>query len=191
MTSVRGLMSSFKFDTTEKYTAIMTDDKHVYSSCVGLSDGFYYVPIDFDSSMPVVKVECNNEYMIINYTLDNNWESYFLSFFQSHAKVASPFKTNTADCESLFLPDGGNSDYDYLVSPCNEESLYQTSGISSTYCENAVNSYCATNARGQPAGDAKWQSYTVENLFIIMVSHFFLNDYFWFCFCFTIIDRKF
>ena len=74
----------------------MTDDKHVYSSCVGLSDGVYYVQIDLNSSMPVKKAECSNEYIIVNYVLDNNWESYFLSFFQSHAKVASPLKADTA-----------------------------------------------------------------------------------------------
>ena len=86
---------------TDKNT--LMDNDNVYSSCAGLLDGVYYIQIDLDSTKPIVKAQCSNGYMLIDYSSDNDWKEYFSSWIQFHWQVASPFKVEYFGTFSCFV----------------------------------------------------------------------------------------
>jgi hypothetical protein len=99
--------------------------------------------------------------MLIDYNNDNNWKDYFSSWIQFHWQVASPFKSDYVDMTEWFLPDVEYSgDYDYILSydcdTCNENSLLQTEGLSTTYWQSTVPNFCGSADKGVNAADEMW-----------------------------------
>ena len=97
------------------------DDTLLPNSCIGL-EGKQWVKLLED--YPAVNVECNNDYVILDYEKENNIENYFSSFVFWHYETAGPINGDTVNWEEWFLPhslqmDDG-LDYNYLISPdCN------------------------------------------------------------------------
>ena len=52
------------------------------TSCVGLEDGYHYIKLlqdDIENSIqfPILHVLCDNEYIIIDYSIEPEWDNYF------------------------------------------------------------------------------------------------------------------
>ena len=81
------------------------------SSCVGLDDGVQWVRplmgrIDSHDAndFPSIQVRCDDEYMILDYSLDPNIASYFSSFWVWTDDAASSSLTDRATWTDWFLP---------------------------------------------------------------------------------------
>ena len=97
------------------------EDAYIYhSSCLNLDDGEHTLKLlDGDlSEFPLVNVECNNGYTILDVSKDDDLIKYFNTFQKYHRSVAGPTNNVLTNWEGWYLPDDGLTNY--IISPdCN------------------------------------------------------------------------
>ena len=108
------------------------------NSCIGKEDGAYWLLLsDQDEDYMPVRLDCSNEYVIINLNKDSNLAEYFTTFEMWHYKLAGPSNNNPIDWEDWFLEPENNENAKYLISPdcsvCNEKSNIQTRHTKTSY----------------------------------------------------------
>jgi len=155
------------------------------SSCVGLSDGFHYLKLMEDTvntTYPVVYAKCSNEFMMIDYSTDEDWSAYFSTWLKYHYAVSGPSRNEEIAWPEWFLPDkrfvtyGDDETADdyiqgsgsYRVSPsCSscaseDEVDFQLNGDQSAYYMSALAFGCFDPTRGWPACDMDYDSYSCK-----------------------------
>ena len=145
----------------------------VPTSCLGLDDGYHYVKLlqdDIDNSIlyPILYVQCSNEYIIINYDIEPEWNEYFTTWIKYHYGVVGPIRNDKSNWSKWFLPDRftqNNLDRsgNYMVSPncdkCSISSLLQLHDEKSAYYMSALAYGCFNPVRGWPACDFDYDTY--------------------------------
>ena len=111
------------------------------SSCVGLADGEYYLKLIDRDEYPIIKGKCSNEYLILDHSVDADISQYFTSWVGWHHSLSGPLKSDTVNWGEWYLPDNGNQNTQYLLSPdcsvCDESDSSQEYSTSTGYYMNA------------------------------------------------------
>eukprot|EP01083_Nonionella_stella_P001022 2945_1 len=144
-----------------------TESTNVPTSCVGLEDGYHYVKLLEGDSYPIIYVLCSNEYMMIDYSLDNDWSSYFTTFVKWHYAVVGPTKNEHQNWRQWFLPgtddDSADESGHFLVSPqCDSCDLSQDNQLhadQSAYYMSSLSFGCFARTKGVPACDMDYRTY--------------------------------
>jgi len=92
------------------HTSDQRDTVPIPSSCIGLSDGHYYLKLLEGDAYPVVYAKCSNEFMILDPSLDSDIAQYFDSFDKFHVSVAGPDNSHQVNWQDWFLPSSLSSE---------------------------------------------------------------------------------
>eukprot|EP01084_Bolivina_argentea_P301903 520992_1 len=142
------------------------------TSCIGLDNGYHYIKLlhdDIENNMkyPIIYALCSNEYIIIDYSIDPDWSSYFTTWIKYHYGVIGPIRNDKSNWSKWFLPDR-YTQYDnhignYIVSPdcisCDISSTIQLHNNKSSYYMSALAFGCFNPVRGWPACDFDYKTY--------------------------------
>ena len=145
-----------------------TETVTLTTNCVGLSDGYHFIKLLEDDQTnsieyPILHALCDNEYIIIDYSSDPDWSSYFTTWIKYHYGVVGPVRTDKSNWTQWFLPNTNNERDHCLVSPdctkCTETSPNQLHDKHSAYYMSALAFGCFSQVRGWPACDFDYSSY--------------------------------
>jgi len=115
--------------------AVGHSEVHLPSSCLGQSDGSHWLKLMENPEFPVIRQQCDNDYMIIDVNEDPNVVGYFSSYTTWHYQLSGPKQMDWSNWEEWWLPNKQFLDksgldsrndymhdehYSYLISPdCN------------------------------------------------------------------------
>ena len=106
------------------------------SSCIGLDDGYYWLKLR-DGNYPIVYQKCSNEYLVLDYSIDNNIKEYFNTWQMWHMHTAGPSNDVHIHWEDWYSPNQDTSVTGFLISPdcsvCDEDSSRQLYSTQSSY----------------------------------------------------------
>ena len=118
------------------------DDQTLPNSCIDLEDGEHYLKLLEGDDYPVLKVQCSNGYMLIDYSSDSDWQYYFSTFLKWHYEIGGPSQDDHYNWAEWYLP--SDSQTNYIISPdcdvCDEDvqdDYRNTNGLQSGYYMNA------------------------------------------------------
>lgn len=118
------------------------------NTCRGKEDGeiiqVKLMADEGDTEYPIINVECNNDYMILNYATDNNIKEYFTSWERYYNAIYGPILGDQSNWEEWFLPTSiieNRDNFNLIISPdcktCDAENEIQTSSTKTAYYMNS------------------------------------------------------
>lgn len=147
-------------------TVISLETTSLPSNCVGLEDGKYAMLLINSPEYPILTdVRCSNEYMIIDYSTENKWTSYFSSWLKYHYAVAGPSGNDHSNWKGWFLPSELSKTSNFLLSPkcnkcdANDDINKQHFAEYSAYYLSSLAFGCFNPTRGWPACDMDFDTY--------------------------------
>ena len=145
---------------------IYSSTAEVYpSSCRDLDDGVYDLKL-MDGSLdesPIVSLQCNSGYTILDYSMDSGLSSYFHSFMKFHHSSAGPTNDYHVNWEGWYKPGVMDENSNYIISPdchsCDESHQRQLYGSKTAYMMTGTLFGCFWNKKGEHNFDQDFDSY--------------------------------
>lgn len=123
----------------------------ISKNCLNKQDGRYILKLLPDDAVtgkryPLVSVLCSNEYMLIDRSNDDGWESYFTTWIKYHYAAVGPTRNDHKNWQNWFLPTSKETDVKFLISPdcksCDiDYGLDEEKGISSMQISDEYSAY--------------------------------------------------